>query len=365
MDLDPIIMINGRGSLTSLPDAVLPEFRKVIIYNGNIPIIPSGGLKHWQYVDYLKLVSNNIRKIIPGAFYNMISLKGLAICHNRLTRIEDGTFCGLQSLMYLDLSNNQLTDLVPGSFRCMDNLYSLDLSYNNLTSLVSDVFMATHCLRQLNISNNRLIHVQGNFSILGNLKYIKLDRNPGMSVHHLSKMLDSARYKHMQGCNLHNIYVDFNVSNQVLKRPFFFSTDYNHPPVIVDLSFNKIGRLQSMHAFCTLCLGGRKKVNFHLLLNNNAIVALPRWSICFYRSFRNIDLSFNKIAIIDKYAFHGIGELDNVNLAGNNLVACIFSHLPFKLELNETQLTEVPILTIKSYSLMILNLAWNMVKCTS
>ena len=362
---DVPMVINGRDHLTRLPDDILPEFKRVFIFNGNIPIIPSNGFKNWKNVIVLRLISNNISTINPGAFGNIKSLFDLTISHNRLSRIQNGTFCPKQwGIQSLTLSYNQLADIHPGSFKCLNGLSHLILSFNQLTSLTWEVFLDTPLLCTLDIRNNQLANFEGDMPVLNNLPYVHLDGNVALPLHQLSKITHLRHSIHLSKCHLKDIYVDVNVSNQVLKQPFFLETSYRHKFADIDLSFNEITRLESVREICSI-----SKYNSHprtfLNLKRNSLVELPGFAFCFYKSFSCIDLRGNKIAVIDVNSFSGVKTLTAVYIYNNRLVACMFAQLPGRtLGLNNNKFIEVPILTKESLALTQLYLGGNKVSYT-
>ncbi len=362
---DETIVINGRGHLTRLPDAMLPEFKRVFIYNGNIPIIPSNGFRNWKHVIALKLISNNISTINPGAFTNMGSLYALTISQNRLTRIPNGTFCPTQwCIRSITLSYNKLADIQAGSFKCLDYLSHLTLSFNQLTNLTWDVFLDTPNLQWLDVRNNQLAHFKGDISVLNKVIFIHLEGNVALPLHQLSKIMHSSDNIYLSNSHLKDIYVDVNVSNQVLKQPFFLETNYSHQFSWIDLSYNEITRLESVREICNISKYSHRRT--HLDLHHNSLIALPAFAFCFYKRFKVIILTSNKIAVIDVNSFSGIEHLEYVKIDGNRLVLLVFTELPpaGNLRVGDNHLIEVPILAKESLALTDLYLKNNKVSYT-
>ncbi len=363
---DVPMVINGRGRLTRLPDYMLPEFKKVFIYNGNISIIPSYGFRYWRDVIELKLISNNISTIDPGAFGNMRSLHTLTISHNRLTRIQTETFCPRQwCIRKLTLSHNELADIHPGSFKCLHDLSHLILSHNQLTNLNWDVFLDTPHLQYLDIRKNHLADFEGDISVLKTLGFIHVGGNVGLPLQQLSKIMHSRDKIFLSNSHLKDIYVDIDVSNKVIKKPFFLDASYSHQFSYIDLSFNEITKLESVREICTTAKYVQHRQTY-LDLHHNSLIALPAYAFCFYKRFKVIKLTSNKITVIDVNSFSGVEHLEHVQIDGNRLVLLMFTELPglFKLRVGDNHLVEVPILPKESLALTDLYLKNNKVSYT-
>ena len=104
----------------------------------------------------MKLQGNEISKIVPELWTDLVSLERLHLDSNYLTSIEEGAFCGLHRLSVLILKNNQIISIEKNGFCELGVLRYLDLSGNFVTVIKRLSFFGLRSLEVLDLDENRI-----------------------------------------------------------------------------------------------------------------------------------------------------------------------------------------------------------------
>ncbi|MCF8298920.1 MAG: leucine-rich repeat protein [Saprospiraceae bacterium] len=132
----------------------------------------------------LDLSYNQLTKINPEIFKDLINLTNLNLDNNQLTKINHDTFNSLHQLNSLDLSHNQLTKINPEIFKDLINLTELHLAYNQLIEIHRDTFNSLHQLKSLLLNYNKITIIHPNtFNSLHQLTKLCLDHNQLIEIH--------------------------------------------------------------------------------------------------------------------------------------------------------------------------------------
>ncbi|XP_028664226.1 leucine-rich repeat-containing protein 38-like [Erpetoichthys calabaricus] len=153
---DPHTVDCSSLGLTSLPDSIPLDVRRLLLADNLIERIPA---------DFLVLYSD---------------LVYLDLRNNSLSAIELGTFVTSSRLVFLDLGCNNLTEIPAGTFGGSHSLIKLRLGSNPYLSMVSkDAFSGLTALRELELERNALYGLQvAAVSQLPSLRVLKLEGNP-------------------------------------------------------------------------------------------------------------------------------------------------------------------------------------------
>jgi hypothetical protein len=136
------------------------------------------GLNAAPFADYLDLANKGIRKIKPGSFLGLSSVKELRLEGNKIKQLQALTFEGLARCRVLHLEGNPLRDLPPDAFRGLGKLEALDLAGFGFTSLRPGTFDGLGALKTLDLSRNDLARVEvDTFRGLDRLQTLYLFRN--------------------------------------------------------------------------------------------------------------------------------------------------------------------------------------------
>lgn len=147
--------VSNEGACNRTP-AVSETIVQSLEYLFDLPGCAEVTEEHLSLVDHLYLAERGIRRLRPGDFAGLPSLKALALGGNRLTELPAGVFEGLPILEQLDLSNNQLTVLPDEVFADLRSIEWLDLGHNQLGELPPSIFRGLTALQRLVLSGNRL-----------------------------------------------------------------------------------------------------------------------------------------------------------------------------------------------------------------
>lgn len=152
----------------------------------------------------INLSVNNIRRIPPGSFSQLLTLKNLDLSQNKLVSLKGGEFRGLHVLVELNLTknnissihlrafegltslqtlllpDNQLATISPGIFNSLTAIEKVILSHNVLSSLICEEPGGSSTLTHLDLFANNLQSL--NVSCFPALEYIKLSNNSELEL---------------------------------------------------------------------------------------------------------------------------------------------------------------------------------------
>ncbi|XP_074156100.1 toll-like receptor 7 isoform X1 [Sminthopsis crassicaudata] len=312
-----------------------------------------------SYGKSLDLSRNNIFFINPNDFQDLSFLECLNLSGNSISQTLNGSeFHPLGKLKYLDFSNNKLDLLHPTAFQELQELEVLDISGN------SHYFLSEGITHMLNFTKNlpflKKLMMNGNaistststkmesesLSVLefrgnrldilwrdGDNRYLQFFRNLNkleeldISENSLS-FLPLGAFEGMPP-NLKTLFLSKNNFK-------FFSWDrliYLKNLETLDLSYNYLTRVPEVLSNCSKSL---KK----LILNNNYIHHLTKNFLQDAFQLRYLDLSSNKLRIIQKSSFpeNVLNQLDMLLLHGNNFM-CNCDAVWLVWWINQTEVT--------------------------
>eukprot|EP00111_Clytia_hemisphaerica_P017441 TCONS_00051608-protein len=301
------------------------------------------------------------------------NLKSISISHNLLTSLKNfGSFLHLE---LLNLSHNQLENL-DGLFNStLTKLQKLFISHNQLEK-IDKIFQSSFPnLQSLDASHNKIKQLIGSRrrsrSLFPNLKYLALNNNEVsyvkyffdhlsstetiiLSYNKLQKLTNEHFITLVQRNNLKELYLDHNLLKSIeLWFRFLIKLDLSHNRLEtfkndafyleslteMDLSGNKI-------AFPSKDLFSKTQAMARLNLSNNNIRSLSENSFMYLQNLKYLDLSTNnisvgmkefdkvflwlknlktlnirrnKILLLPTNSFPGLGALEVLDLAGNDI----------------------------------------------
>eukprot|EP00058_Branchiostoma_floridae_P000582 XP_002586070.1 hypothetical protein BRAFLDRAFT_108255 [Branchiostoma floridae] len=147
--------------LTSVPQN-LPTSIEYLLHldDNNITKIQPGAFANLLRLELLFLASNQITMIQPGAFVHLPRLRVLSLPYNQLTMIHAYTFANLPQLVRLDLKDNQIAKIQDGTFANLTQLKLLLLQRNLITMIQSDLLANLINLKTLRLSYNEITMIQ-------------------------------------------------------------------------------------------------------------------------------------------------------------------------------------------------------------
>ncbi|XP_041502175.1 toll-like receptor 8 [Microtus oregoni] len=263
----------------------------------NIFLIEKNQFEPFQDIACLNLSFNANNQVLSGTeFSAMPHLKYLDLSHNRLDFDDNNAFNELQELKVLDLSHNEHYFSIAGVthrlgfIQNLMNLSVLNLSYNGIYTLTEDKELKSVSLKELVFSGNRLDLLWNTddddsyltiFRSLWNLTHLDLSYN------NLQQIPNKAFLSLPQ--SLEELRINGN------RLRFFNWTSLQHFPQLrlLDLRRNKL-------YFLTNCLSKFTYSLKTLLLGHNEFSHLPPGLLFESSSLVHLDLSFNKIKMINK-----------------------------------------------------------------
>ncbi|GFT36048.1 toll-like receptor Tollo [Nephila pilipes] len=289
------------------------------------------------HVQHLDLRANRLKVLTDHGFSALRHLRTLSLRSNRISRAEDTALFGLGKLQILDLSNNLLIALPPGFLKGSEQLTELNLHNNTMSVLPPGLFSGLQQMTKLDLSHNSLSSQWLNgdtFADMTRLVVMDLSYN---KLTHLESATFRSQYS-LQTLNLeHNELVSiadnafsslYNLQNLILNHNNLTYIDALtftglQMLTILNLDFNSI---QAIHSEalknCTNLL--------ELHLNVNKLTEVPK-TLKFLQQLRSLDISNNRISVINNASYQGLRVLYSLSLAGNsigNLSKGVFEDLP-------------------------------------
>eukprot|EP00054_Salpingoeca_dolichothecata_P026353 m.188010 g.188010 ORF g.188010 m.188010 type:complete len:1291 (-) comp25632_c0_seq2:41-3913(-) len=226
----------------------------------------------------LLLRNNNLRHLPARAFSRFTLLQNLDLSGNQLEWLDEDSFRDIKDLKRLNLAGNMLDSM---SFRgrvfahLRDSLHTLDLSGNKIETLKQSMLAGLGSLRVLDLSNNQIAAGEAQaFVDVFNLQSLDLSSN-------LMEAVDA---------------LDFN-------GLLFVGSLHLGNNQIRNVTRSSMASLQFVQ---------------RLILRNNMITVLED-EVFAGKAIKFLDLSNNKLAIIQPDVYSGLNLLQGLSLAGNQL----------------------------------------------
>ncbi|XP_039759400.1 chaoptin-like [Pararge aegeria] len=238
------------------------------------------------------------------SFSGLILLTFLNLSHSQLQTIEYNTFKGSGAIKILDLSHNLLYNFHINT-SSISQLSKLYLNQNKLKNITSETFKNFHLLEHLNLAFNNIINIDsGGFRMLSHLHYLDLLSNNNL---------------HIKSDVFNNLILSqLSVSN--IQRQFDFENVLNTSVATLILSNCEIEDINSVFVY---------KINNVLKLDvsSNKIKILDKSSFQNMAALNWLDLSNNMISTIQPGTFLSNNMINTMNLYGNNLQSLKFGVL--------------------------------------
>ncbi|NP_001277684.1 toll-like receptor 7 isoform a precursor [Mus musculus] len=274
------------------------------------------------YGQTLDLSRNNIFFIKPSDFQHLSFLKCLNLSGNTIGQTLNGSeLWPLRELRYLDFSNNRLDLLYSTAFEELQSLEVLDLSSNshyfqaegithmlNFTKklrlldklMMNDNDISTSASRTMESDSLRILEFRGNhLDVLwraGDNRYLDFFKNLfNLEVLDISRnSLNSLPPEVFEGMppNLKNL----SLAKNGLKSFFWDRLQLLKHLEILDLSHNQLTKVPERLANCSKSLTT-------LILKHNQIRQLTKYFLEDALQLRYLDISSNKIQVIQKTSF--------------------------------------------------------------
>lgn len=139
------------------PPAKVKNFTtiKIVITNGNIVFMPNNiGIK-LPVLQFLGIISTNLKYLKKENFENLSMLRSLDLRKNQISELEDDVFTLLTSLMKINLSDNNLKK-VPDTFKQMLYMQKFIANDNEIEVFDSNIFSQSIILQEIHLWSNNL-----------------------------------------------------------------------------------------------------------------------------------------------------------------------------------------------------------------
>ncbi|XP_072300299.1 toll-like receptor 5 [Eucyclogobius newberryi] len=320
-------------NLRSVP-ALPPHITRLYLEMNRIREITPASLSRLPRLQQLDLGHQHVPLAIRNhAFAKQTNLTGLVLGSNRDLRLEPKAFVGLSSLrsLHLDRCNLNETVLSGGVLEPLTSLEKLDLFGNDIRRLrAATHFTNMTALKDLNLKLNSLDQIceadvagfEGKRFRLVSLNRVALG---AMSSEHFDWEKCGNPFKNMSfefldfssnGLSLANLKRFLRATHGTKITKLKLSGHYGR-----GFSFNNLPDPDN-----TTFEGLRDSQLQHLDLSRNRIFELKHGVFATIKGVQTIDVSLNKINLVDRNAFDGLQtHLQTLNLS-HNLLGEIYSH---------------------------------------
>lgn len=253
---------------------------------------------------------NKLQQVPDSLFESMPNLKIINFSYNEIQMISSEDFVGSTQLEQIDFGSNKIATLPNGVFSRLEYLVKLYLHENQITTIAEDLFVMNTKLKHLILNSNPLSTV--NFNGLPTSAKVYLTRKDVIELDvcnrnstHVLDGFNSVRMDKFK--NLQRL----NASRNSLRK--IYSSVRKEMPKIesIDFSYNKIV-LIDQYAF------EGTPIRF-LNLSHNKIRTLVRKTFSSLQNLETLDISWNEIASLDLTIFSSHQKLNHLDFYHNQL----------------------------------------------
>ncbi|XP_062621402.1 leucine-rich repeat-containing protein 15-like isoform X2 [Saccostrea cucullata] len=307
--------------------------------NNNVPTFPQPAINRLRTLEHLSWLHNGMETITSGSFSSLSNLIELDLRGNQIASLDYGCFNGITEKMeFLALHLNKLNEhsILPLGNYSWPKLEQLNLGHMQIDfqDIPSGLFKNMPNLASLMLPGNKLRQIKSNdFEGLGNMHSLDLSENYINTIHKgalahmpLLDTLDIRAQYDVSASNPLNFSLDIFNGTEVAIKTLFIQD--NH---LIEHAWDTIGAMKNLN---NLDISKTKLSNIlslvfyshnqlgSLKMQSNDLSVLRQESLYGLKdSLETIDISFNKINVIDECVFKGFSKLKFVFATGN-LLAC-------------------------------------------
>ena len=244
----------------------------------------------------LHLGFNRVEFLEKELFKNCTSLVDLYLQGNLFRQVPPAVR-GIKLLKTLDLGDNLLTNtLTAASLQGLNHLYGLRLAGNGIRSLNASVFKPVSKLQVLNLADNQLANLDpGVFKEIPTLRMLRLDNNQLEELNGILAGQTQLRF--------------LNVSKNKLQ---WF--DYAFLPKSLEWLYLHANQIEDLGNYYSLWSDFNLR---YLDVSQNSLESLAYLSLL--PSLQVVDLSYNKLSVVEAVAFANKTNLRRVDLRSNDI----------------------------------------------
>jgi Leucine-rich repeat (LRR) protein len=339
-------IIENNANVKYLPNnlpQIFPNLKYMIVRNtGLVKLLPFKGLRFLEIVD---LSNNHISEINPDSFSDSWMIEEINLNGNEIEDISANTFTWLSNLKILEIDNNKMTNLDANLFKNLTNLRTLTLGGNNFSKPIDERMFSNN----IHLDKSKIFSVTSpsETTTIKTLTTTKAIRSRGKK----SKGVKTTRRgKETEATTTTRIRTINNQLKATIQKPIKSSIEckilienskyFNNRPVkICDLSEQFIDDLDILLAenrfkneILILQLTNGKNVKYfpenvgnilknlvEIRANNASIEVIYPEDFDEMKLLEVIDLSGNKIKVLDAHVFSSLISLRELNLGENEI----------------------------------------------
>ncbi|KAJ8249785.1 hypothetical protein COCON_G00230010 [Conger conger] len=269
---------NNLSSVGELVLGRLPRLLSLHMEENWLDTLPNSCLSELNGLQELYINHNLLSSIAPGAFLGLWNLLRLHLNSNRLQAINSQWFLATPRLEILMIGDNPIGRIQDMNFRPLANLRSLVLARMNLSQVPDGALVGLDRLESVSFYDNMFVRVpRGALKEAQSLKFLDLNKNPIQRI----QRGDFADMPHLKELGMNSM-------------PELVSIDafsLRNLPELTKIEATNNPRLSYVHpdAFRDL-----RRLET-LMLNGNALSALPRGAVESLPNLREVGLHGNPL----------------------------------------------------------------------
>ncbi|XP_064646809.1 leucine-rich repeats and immunoglobulin-like domains protein 1 [Lineus longissimus] len=354
------LTLTCRGLNQTLLASVIRDFPRNVtgltIVSSNIGTLSTNTFQSntsFHFLDTLQ-ITNSIQVIEDGAFSGLTSLQKLVIHFNPLLK-NISILKGIENVLQIYITNNSIMSVPAEAFGSTSRVSTLSLAGNRIESLSSGLFQTLGSLQELILDDNNITHIQtGTFKGLKVLTKLSLNGNAGLKLtdgdfRYLSNLKELTLNGIKVGAPLvlpRNILsglrslATLELQNNSLET---FPSNILQPVLpnmaSIDVSQNKLGLIDPS------AFKGLEKLK-KLDLSKNNLSLIPKETFKFLQGLQKLRLKFNNMTFIKNDTFTGLNSLITLDMGNNHInefeYDCFHGLQTVQnLYLNENEMTQI------------------------
>uniref|UniRef100_A0A8C4VGF3 Leucine rich repeat containing G protein-coupled receptor 5 n=1 Tax=Gopherus evgoodei TaxID=1825980 RepID=A0A8C4VGF3_9SAUR len=324
----------SMNNITKLPSNPLHNLRfleELRLAGNGLTYIPRGAFAGLFSLKVLMLQNNQLKQVPTEALQNLRSLQSLRLDANHINYVPPNCFSGLVSLRHLWLDDNSLTEIPVQAFRSLSALQAMTLALNKIHHIPDYAFGNLSSLVVLHLHNNRIYSLGKKcFDGLHNLETLDLNYNSLDEFPIAIRTLTNLKELGFHSNNIKSIPEHAFVGNPSLITIHFYDNPiqlvgqsaFQHLPELRTLTLNSASQITEFPD-----LTGTTSLE-SLTLTGAQVTSLPKVAcdqlpnlqvLSVTAELSDLDLAWNKIAVIHPSAFSSLPSLIKLDLSSNLL----------------------------------------------
>ena len=337
--------------LRKIPEDLVRDLCILDLSNNGIATVFNYAFSRYHLLIKLNLASNKLRSIEPLGFYSLQHLRTLFLYDNELMSLSNGeVFKWLPRLSLLDLSNCHLEYVPNNLFSYLPEIQVVWLISNNISSVkipscsskvLRTISLYSNDIHQLTPETFELSCKSDSIDLYGNdLQTIDPGTVASLHVRYLAVSMQirtrdtwNNLFTGISQSNISEISISGRNALENATEGFFASIQ-NHYLRRLDLSLNHIptlhqGTFANLTRVASLVLRANLLKNIEpehftqmkdlrsINLNGNMIISINDRKSKWANNLQSLSLTWNRLTILDSYAFYGLENLTYIYLDAN------------------------------------------------